>query len=471
MTGMQLTDDASKYYGDLSDIIGRPHGYLDSADPGRRTYVRHLLSGAPLVAIRPGRIKFVSTDGLAGQIATRLGSGISPEEVNSFLTPGGSGVNNVFNMSMGYGVSGAEEAAIKTAIEEKAGAAPVSSPASLGAGSVRYFDFDPHYDEYMSVVSTMTGRLYSRMTQSTASWTKGIAMATAVGTTNGGFFTHWAENATSVSESFSAEVGPTILAGAVKQLSELSRQGQFFLGKDFATGEQKDGMIKSAMDSISGALHSNSVGGVSASLGDAVLGLNPMFPDVWKDSSFARSYNVAFKFFSPYGDPMAIFQNVYLPFAMLLSLVMPVLRSPGAYSEPFVFQMYAPGYFACDMGICTEFSFTKGGGEGMFTTQGLPRQIDVTMQVRDLYPVLAASHNNKSMLLNTDLGTFLDNLAGVSLQRSGQNIDAITNLKAQLASGVISLAQLPDRAKAAVSRVFTETTGIAPFLQSLGSLF
>jgi hypothetical protein len=196
-------------------------------------------------------------------------------------------------------------------------------------------------------------------------------------------------------------------------------------------------MIDGAVSSVAEFIGGSDQTGLRASLGDAILGMNPMFPEVWKDSSFSRSYNISFKFHSPYGSPSAVYQNVLLPFSMLLSLVMPVMTNPGVYSEPFIFQLDCPGYFACDLGICTDFSFVKGGSENLWTVDGLPRQIDVTMAIRDLYPVLSASKNSESLYFNIGLSTFLDNLAGVSIFRSDDGKgDLVTRTRQRLNSAL-----------------------------------
>jgi hypothetical protein len=216
-------------------------------------------------------------------------------------------------------------------------------------------------------------------------------------------------------------------------------------------------MIAGAMANVASAIGAQEGdASLSASLGDAILGLNPMFPEVWKDSSFSRSYTLNFKFHSPYGNSASVYQNVLLPFSMLLSLVMPVMANPGTYSEPFVFQLDCPGYFACDLGICTDFSFTKGGSENLWTADGLPRQIDVNMTVKDLYPVLTASKNNESLYFNCGMGTFLDNLAGISLFRTDKGqADLITRMKAGLGSRLGQLRSLPGKYEAGIQN-FTE---------------
>jgi hypothetical protein len=135
---------------------------------------------------------------------------------------------------------------------------------------------------------------------------------------------------------------------------------------------------------------------------------------------------------------------------------MPVMANPGTYSEPFVFQLDCPGYFACDLGICTDFSFTKGGSENLWSVDGLPRQIDVNMTVKDLYPVLTASKNNESLYLNCGMGTFLDNLAGISLFRTEKGqADLITRMKAGAGSKLGQIRAIPGRFMA-VGQNFSE---------------
>jgi len=466
-----LGKGATRQFGNLDEVVGRPHGYTESVDPGRRAYARHLLNGAPLIALRPGRVKFVNTDGLLGRVAGRLG--IEPAKVGNILSAGKLPHGTAFDMTKGYGVSDADITALEKAIQEKGGTgstAPVSSLDAMGKESVRYFDFAPAYGEYMSILATLSGRLYARQQGTAVKWMDNIDIAMANNTLVGGFFNFWADGATSISEDASSEVGQSAVAGVVKGLSGISREGQFFLGDSFTDEDGAKGMFEKTANQISELIGGKGkIAGMSAAISDAILGLNPMFPEVWKDSSFSRSYNLSFKFYSPYGDPMAVFQNVLMPFTMLLSLVLPVMRSPTSYSEPFVFQLYSPGYMACDLGICTGFSFTRGGNEGLFTVQGLPRQIDVTMQVKDLYPVLTASHNNSSMLLNTDLSTFLDNLAGVTLQRKFS--DVVTEMKAAIAAQVIDKAQYKDRAESYFARLWYETLGVTPMVNSVKGLF
>lgn len=444
-------------------MIGRPHNYLQNTDPGARTYIRHMLQDAPLIMIRPGRVNFTDdTSKLVKQVQGALG--LSEPEAQAFVD----GASPVYNKETGYGVTEADKKSIEDAIARKERGTVHNYETADASAALRYFEFQPALSEYISVLATLSSRLYSRLKGASVAMVNSMTPDLAYG----GAYTFWADNASSVSESASAEVGETALAGIVKQVSNLSRQAGFFLGENFRDETEKNTIVTNAMQSISEALGSErNVSGVSASLGSAVLGMNPMFPEIWKDSSFGRSYNLSFKFHSPYGDAASVYQNVLLPFTMLLGLVLPVLRTPATYSEPFVFQLDCPGRFACDLGICTDFSFVKGGSEGLWTDQGLPRAIDVTMTVKDLYPTLAASQNNQSMYMNIGMGTFLDNLAGINLlQRNAGKGDVLQRMHAGINAALQQGASIPDIVESRI-QIFGEQSGIAAGMRGVGALF
>ena len=441
----------------FKQVIGRPHTYLESADPSDgtgvgRTFARHMLPSAPLVSIRPGKVAFSEslTDALNN---AKKALGIDPNQ-QLFASPGASDAGTFFDRNRRFGVTSEESKAIEAAINDKK-RGTVQDFVDGNSGSLRYFEFEPQIQDYMSVFATLSSRMFSRIRGAPAPWDK-FDQGT-LNTMYGGFFTFWAENATSVSESASADVGATALAGMVKSVSDLSRQGQYLL----ADGAQND-MLTQALQGVADKVGGDNPAGLRASLGGAILGMNPMFPDVWKDSTFSRSYNVSFKFHSPYGHPAAIYQNVINPFLMLLALVLPVSRGPSMYSTPFVFQMDCPGYFACDLGVCTGFDFVKGGSENLWTDTGLPRQISVTMQVRDLYPVLTSSPNSQSLYLNVGMGTFLDNLATIRLNESTGHKDVIQQLKANTYRALQQGAGAYSAATSATQRFFTQT-GITGF--------
>ena len=253
-------------YSDLNSVIGRPYGFLENADPKARTFSRHMLPSAPLVMIRPGRVKFSEeTNEYIAEALTNFGrSGVTKDTVGDLLRgdaasgKGGALFNNE------YGVSDEDKAAIQAAIDEKQ-KGTVRDFITKNDKSIRYFEFNSStaiMREYQSVLHTLTSKIYSRMNDKSVAWADVRGKWDPAGMTNGGFYTFWADNASSVSESASAEVGATKLAGLVKGISEISKEAQFFLGENYAANvgsvEQKG---QSADDSPSqlrqGIAHGN----------------------------------------------------------------------------------------------------------------------------------------------------------------------------------------------------------------------
>lgn len=460
--------DPEKMYGNLDKIINRPYGFLPNADPKMRTYSKHMMNNAPMVMIRPGRIKF-SKD-VTAFITKALKSfdeSISPDMAKEMVKT--QQKNGIFGSE--YGVTKQDKEALKKAIAEKQ-KGTVRDWETGDTDSLRYFEFDTSFQiirEYQSVLHTLSSRLFSRMVN--APWIPWEKSWQPVTGNNGGFYTFWAENSTSITESASSEVGATKLAGLVKGVSDVKKEVDYLTGSGLSKSESQTGMLNSAIEGVSSIISGGGEGNqVRGALGDAILGFNPLFPEVWKDSSFSRSYNLSFKFHSPYGHQAAIYQNVLQPFLMLLSMVMPVMAAKGSYSQPFVFQMDCPGYFACDLGICTDFSFVKGGSDNLWTHDGLPRQIDVTMSVKDLYPVLMASNNTRSMYFNVGMGTFLDNLAGISLFRSDLGRGSIINrARAAVANTAMSIQGLEQGAEYSVQN-FMENTGVAGAVRTVAQV-
>ena len=463
----------------LRTVISRPHHFLQNADPASRTYTRHMLSASMMVMIRPGRVRFSEdTTKFLEEALVNFGRELNGKEALDDLLRGSASdadgrtaPGGLFNSL--YGVDRTDLAAMQQAIEEKQ-KGTVGNFVERNNKSIRYFEFSSSNEimkEYRSVFHTLASRMYSRLINSVTPWADIRGKYDPPEMANGGFWTFWADNATSVSESASAEVGATKLAGLVKGVSEISREAQFFIGTQnfgkWKSADERDGMVDNAISSVAEFIGGTNTSGLRASLGDAILGMNPMFPEVWKDSSFSRSYTLNFKFHSPYGHPQAVYQNVLLPFIMLLSMVMPVMSNPGTYTEPFVFQLDCPGYCACDLGICTDFSFTKGGPDNLWTVDGLPRQIDVNMSVKDLYPVLVASKNAEAMYFNVGMGTFLDNLAGISLFKSDMGkADFLTRLRANVNSNLGQIRGTPERWVATGQR-FVEQTGIGGLFRAI----
>ena len=72
--------------------------------------------------------------------------------------------------------------------------------------------------------------------------------------------------------------------------------------------------------------------------------------------------------------------------------------------------------FNIDMGIISSMSVTKGA-ECCWNDDGLPTQIDISLDIKDLYNVLVMSSGDKTSAVvnNTSYMDYLANMAGLNL--------------------------------------------------------
>ena len=261
----------------------------------------------------------------------------------------------------------------------------------------------------------------------------------------------WVEGASQCSESISNDIGETSRASESAQKSDAAREAAFLSGK--STGEVV-GMKGNSVDAVGNDGSSLASRAVSA-VGDGVkaagrglawlghkitfgafksekvdnkeeLGERIMFPKMWKNSTYDKSYNLSFRFISPYGDPDSIFQFVYAPFLILLAMALPKQYSADSYGSPPLIRIDAPGNFCCDMGMISSMSFTKGTSQELWSTKGFPLGIDVTINIVDMYPSLSCPVNDSLLKQNIGMSTMLQTMSGLSLMQA--NIGA--NMKA-----------------------------------------
>ena len=98
------------------------------------------------------------------------------------------------------------------------------------------------------------------------------------------------------------------------------------------------------------------------------------------------------------------------------------------------------------MGMITNFTFVRGGSEGLWAPNGYPLCIDVTMTITDMYPTLCAASNMALLRQNIGLSSFLDNMAGLNVMRA--NIG--DHLGASMVSKMASFTGISSSVKARV---------------------
>lgn len=152
---------------------------------------------------------------------------------------------------------------------------------------------------------------------------------------------------------------------------------------------------------------------------EIVNGSNLIFPEIWGDSAYNKSYTVNMELTSPYGDKHSIYLNVFVPMMHVLALALPKQTTANAYAAPFIVKMFAKGWFSCEMGIIDSLQIEKAP-EQAWSVDGLPTSVKITMSVKDLYSNLMMSPSNKPSLFfaNQGMMEFLCATCGVDLSRS-----------------------------------------------------
>lgn len=245
---------------------------------------------------------------------------------------------------------------------------------------------------------------------------------------------------TSVSETYSNDTTTSNIASQINGFSDTANELRFLFG-------QKGGAIGSLLDSgteITSSITS-SLSGILSKLGGGIVGslaengvntvLNGgkiVFPEIWSNSSSDRSYSIDIKLRSPDHDSLSIFLNVLKPYCRLLALTLPRAMddNPNGFRRPFMVKAYSKGLFNVEYGIISSMSVTKGA-ECCWNDDGLPTQIDITLDIKDLYSSLSMSgftsekkegsnifttpNMIKHVVNNTSYMDFLANMAGLNI--------------------------------------------------------
>lgn len=232
-----------------------------------------------------------------------------------------------------------------------------------------------------------------------------------------------------ISESFSNTTGDSTLANTVNGISDMARELNFVLGygsaaleKNINSDETIKGMISGVQNTITNLFHSrgNVVNNLLSHLGTVASGGKLMFPQIWNDSSFSKSYDIKIKLASPNCNKVSIFFNIVAPLIHLICLAAPqsLDENPNSYHAPFLVRAIYKGMFNVDMGIITSMSINKGG-TGMWTPDGVPTQVEVDLTIKDLYDTALTITPGDNLKYNTTTNTllmdYLANLTGVNI--------------------------------------------------------
>ena len=224
-------------------------------------------------------------------------------------------------------------------------------------------------------------------------------------------------------ESLSNSTGASSFKGLFDQGSTMFKEVAFMAnsgGIDANTLHQFTEGVTSGFQAGVGAILGNN--GISSSLsriinlgGETLKGNNLVIPDIYQSSDYSKNYSFTVHLKSPYGTRFGYYYDIFVPLMHLMALVMPRQQSANSFNSPFLVKMYVNNTFTCNLGMATSISVQKVSDS--YSTSGLPSEVDVTVQVADLYSDLMMTPVNKPKMFieNTSLVEYIASMCGLDL--------------------------------------------------------
>lgn len=239
------------------------------------------------------------------------------------------------------------------------------------------------------------------------------------------------ESETQISESFSNDTSESFISSTANAISDKAREAQFLMGSHgFSDSPLYKGLKNAAANSISAMndvidmlpVGKTILSTITQELVTVASGGKLVFPEIWSGSSYSRSYSINMKFRSPDPDPLSILLNVELPIIILISMTAgrQFGRSANAYGSPYIVRGTYKSIFACDLGIISDLSISRGGENG-WNGLGQATTADVSVTLKDLYSNMFISKTAAGLMANTAQLDWLSVLAGLDMNMPTQS--------------------------------------------------
>ena len=404
----------------LRAVLGMPHQFLPTADPRLvtegegdcgefgRVYSEKIVKNIPLLLITPGVPEFLASFS-EEQKSLVIGKliGMLEETFDSIFKDSRSG--KYYSLKYAY-----------TDYFHYVNAMLRSAAHFLGIQGERLEEDGPILGE--------TNWLYTSSSMGTNIFTSG-KLENFLGP-YAGCLAFYIDCGTTVDDSFSNSTTESALASGINTLSDKGREMNFLIGNiggeaglklDALTG---GGEVDDFVNDVQGAV--DEILGKSGSIFHSILGKAStvlaggriIFPEIWTDSSFSRSYSCSMKLVSPSGDKLSVYLNILVPIYHLLALTLPRQSTNQAYFSPFLVRAHCAGSFNVDMGIISGLSITKGD-EGEWSVYGIPTVANVNFEIKDLYDGMYMStfkaFGDASIMSNIQELDYIANSCGVNV--------------------------------------------------------
>ena len=273
-----------------------------------------------------------------------------------------------------------------------------------------------------------------------------------------------------VSESASNSVTDSKIASFADNASDMLKELSFVTSSGGGSvAEFQEFMDKSAnalSDAVSGMGNNGITSFISRFLdvsSNVMKGENIIVPQIYNRSDYEKSYNITVHLKAPYGNKFSYFLEVLVPLFHLLALALPKQTTANTYGAPFLVKVFCSGVFTCNLGIVSSITINKSVSPESWTNDGYPSEIDVQLNITDLYSDLTTSPQQNPLLFlaNTSLIEYIAMTCGLDLlqpqlqTRVNYTINAIKNAFGDIPSNVVTYIQ--GQMNEAISGWFTIT--------------
>lgn len=404
------TDVSSTNIDNMRYIFGLPFQFTELTDPRPsgsllgRSYIETILSDMSLLVLIPGTAAFM----------THASSAVSKKVIAKLVSLGAEDNENMESL--------------QEILEGK----------QVG----RYYTFESKYSEYIKYVNNMCRisatllgigdeTLYEGSAKfknfdwdiaklkGDSAWYSFLTTEKSVG-----FFIDGKDS--SFSDGMTNSTRDSTFKSATAQLSDYAKEAYFLLGQTYSD----ESILKTSLSNFESAV-SKIVGNITSdnslarqftdrmsdSASTIINGGNIAFPQIYDDSSYSSSYSIKFKLVSPYGDPLSLYLNIFVPLWHLVALSYPLQTGANGYTNPFLVRAFCKSWFNCSLGIITSISIDKASQDG-WNVLGMPTEVDVSITISNLYENQTISRaGDFSTFHNTEYLDMLSTWCGVNINQ------------------------------------------------------
>ena len=240
-----------------------------------------------------------------------------------------------------------------------------------------------------------------------------------------GFIQFYCDPDMGATESASNSTQDSMLKGVFDNVSQSMKELAFLMNSgglssvDNLNGVQEG--ISKAVEKFGSVIGGNN--GISEMLkrlldvgGNVIKGENLIIPQIYSGSSYERRYSLTVHLKSIYGSKLAYYLDVLVPLFHLLALALPKQTSANTYGAPFLVKVFCDGIFTTNLGIVSSISINKNVDPEAWTVDGFPSEVDVSLEIVDLYSDLTMSPqtNIEMFLANSSLIDYIGTTCGLN---------------------------------------------------------